>query len=349
MSEADDGPGAPSPSGAEDRGTGTARTATPPAAGTAARRARQQEQRAAQARGRSAAGARPATSPSAPGVAGVPADAAAARSAERATTRVLDPDRLAALEEERDFLLGSLADLEREHDAGDVDDGDYEALKDDYTARAASVLRSIEARHDTARAVRRPKRKGRGWLVATAVVVVGILAGVAVAQASGRRDSGQTLSGDIRQTTRDQLLQAQQLFADGKLLESIKVYDQVLAAQPANAEALTYKGWLLRLTANQSSDDVDRQTLLGKSLQLLDQAVQVDPGYADARVFRASLLNALNRPQDALADLDAVRPGSVPAMLDPLVGQLRSSIEQRIASGGGTTPGSAPPGSTPTS
>ena len=31
-------------------------------------------------------------------------------------------DRLADLEEDRRFLLGSLTDLEREHDAGDVDD-----------------------------------------------------------------------------------------------------------------------------------------------------------------------------------------------------------------------------------
>ncbi|HYZ97739.1 MAG TPA: hypothetical protein VE575_03240, partial [Acidimicrobiales bacterium] len=60
-------------------------------------------------------------------------------------TRGLDPDALAALEEQRDFLLRSLEDLEREHDAGDVDDHDYAALKDDYTARAARTIRAIEA------------------------------------------------------------------------------------------------------------------------------------------------------------------------------------------------------------
>ena len=36
-------------------------------------------------------------------------------------------------------------DLEREHDAGDVDDLDYQTLKDGYTVRAADVLREIEA------------------------------------------------------------------------------------------------------------------------------------------------------------------------------------------------------------
>ena len=38
----------------------------------------------------------------------------------------LDPDELAALEEQRDFLLRSLDDLEREHDAGDIDEHDYQ-------------------------------------------------------------------------------------------------------------------------------------------------------------------------------------------------------------------------------
>ena len=55
------------------------------------------------------------------------------------TRATLDPDALAALEEESDFLLRSLADLEREFAEGDVDQTDYASLKDDYTARAAAV------------------------------------------------------------------------------------------------------------------------------------------------------------------------------------------------------------------
>ena len=58
-------------------------------------------------------------------------------------TRV-DLDQLAELEEERRFLLRSLADLEREHDAGDIDDADYATLRDGYTVRAAAVLREID-------------------------------------------------------------------------------------------------------------------------------------------------------------------------------------------------------------
>ena len=44
-------------------------------------------------------------------------------------------DRLAELEEERHYLLRSLTDLEKEHDAGDVDDLDYHTLKDGYTVQ----------------------------------------------------------------------------------------------------------------------------------------------------------------------------------------------------------------------
>jgi hypothetical protein len=52
--------------------------------------------------------------------------------------------RQAAMEEERDFLIRSLHDLESERAAGDIDQGDYETLRDDYTVRAAALLRRLE-------------------------------------------------------------------------------------------------------------------------------------------------------------------------------------------------------------
>ena len=55
----------------------------------------------------------------------------------------LDPDELASLEEERDFLLRSIDDLEREHAAGDIDEADYQQLSDGYVARTAEVVRAI--------------------------------------------------------------------------------------------------------------------------------------------------------------------------------------------------------------
>ena len=106
----------------------------------------------------------------------------------------MNPDRLAELEEERRFLLRSLGDLEREHDAGDVDEHDYEVLRDGYTARAANVLRQI----DDGRAALPPKRERRtGVVVGTVVGVLAlaVLSGWLVARSSGQRLAGQTITG----------------------------------------------------------------------------------------------------------------------------------------------------------
>ncbi|HUR22853.1 MAG TPA: tetratricopeptide repeat protein [Acidimicrobiales bacterium] len=48
------------------------------------------------------------------------------------------------LQDQRDFLLRSIEDLEAERAAGDLAEADYEALRSSYTARAASVLRAID-------------------------------------------------------------------------------------------------------------------------------------------------------------------------------------------------------------
>jgi len=67
------------------------------------------------------------------------------------------PERRIQLEEEREFLLTSLNDLEREFAVGDVDADDYASLKDSYTARAANIIRELAN-------VSEPKvRKGIGW------------------------------------------------------------------------------------------------------------------------------------------------------------------------------------------
>ncbi len=143
-----------------------------------------------------------------------------------------------ALEQEREFLLRSLADLDAEHEAGDIEDDDYRSLTDDYTARAAAVLRAIDAISSPRRAPpavrldgaarsrprapaagrrstspsdpavvsRRPGSALRGrrrWRTVAVVVVVagfGGLAAWAVAQSSGSRLPGETSSGNSQLT-----------------------------------------------------------------------------------------------------------------------------------------------------
>lgn len=319
---------------------GTSEPAPGEAAGTAARRARQQARR----QGTPASGDQPTggSAGDAPPVDTASVDPAPSRRADPAAHRrggVLDPDALAALEEERDFLLRSLDDLEREHDAGDVDDADHQALKDDYTARAAAIIRSIERREAAFDRARPPRRRGRtlAWVVGLLVLSIGL--GVVVAQSSGRRDPGESVSGDIRRTNRDLLLEAGSLWnADPPdVLGAIALYDQVLADQPANTEALSYKAWLLFQTSSATEDPADSQVLLARANELLDDAVAIDPDYGDARIFRASVLGARGFPEQGLADLDAVRPGSIPEYMDGLLQAQRSRLERQAASASGAT------------
>ena len=109
-------------------------------------------------------------------------------------TRV-DLDALAELEEERRFLLRSLADLEREHDAGDIDDGDYATLRDGYTVRAAAVLREIdggraEPAAEAAASLGAHRWRSPRWSSPRSVGI-----GFVLAAAWGERQSGQEITG----------------------------------------------------------------------------------------------------------------------------------------------------------
>ena len=75
--------------------------------------------------------------------------------------------REAAMERERDFLLGSLTDLETEREAGDLDADDFVELRSHYVARAADTIRvldgSVEASVRTERRWARVVLLGPGY------------------------------------------------------------------------------------------------------------------------------------------------------------------------------------------
>ena len=256
-----------------------------------------------------------------------------------ARRRELDPDALAALEEERDFLLRSLEDLEREHAAGDVDDSDFEELKDDYTARAAAAIRAIEDRTAAVKSL----RPQRDWQrTALGLVLVGALAVGAswlVFRNAGTRAPGQGLTGDIRQDSSNLILQAQGLTGQAqaslqagdstkalKQLESaVQAYDKALEISPENVQAMTYRGWVLHTIALSSEPsvaaDLDRQ-----AFEYLDEAIAIDPLYSDARVFRAILERNAGEFVAAKADLDAIDMNAIPMYMIQMVNSLREDV-----------------------
>lgn len=241
----------------------------------------------------------------------------------------LPPDALTALEDQRDFLLRSLDDLEREHEAGDVDEHDYAALKDDYTARAAAVLRAIDAGRTRPRA-RRRRPAGRRAVALLGVLAFAGLAGLLVAQASGRRDAGELGSGDVRRSVTEKLNEAGQLFSQGDADGAIALYDEVLRDQPTNAEALTYKGWALYAIIG------DQEAAL---TALLDAAT-AQPGYPDVHAFLAVVFFRSGLVEQADNELDRLDALDPPPDIRQLTEDLRTQIAAALASAAttGTTP-----------
>ena len=212
-----------------------------------------------------------------------------------ATEARLDLDELARLEEERAFLLKSLDDLEREREAGDIDEHDYETLKDDYTRRAVTVLRAIEA----GKAKFAPPRPGGALtaLIVGAVAAVAVVAGLVMARAAGLRLPGESASGSISQNSNSLLVEARGLLASGDAVEAIRLYDEVLTLQPDNPEALAYRGWLLYQTAEPE--------LMAEGKELVARAVAADAAYPDAHFFLGFVLREDGDLEGALAEWDA--------------------------------------------
>ena len=233
---------------------------------------------------------------------------------------------MTALEDQRDFLLRSLDDLEREHDRGRRR---RRRLRDAEgrlhgPGRARSGRSSSREARAAAAASGRPRRRSWRRLVLTGVGVAAfaLLTGVLVAQARGRRDA---LTGDIRQTTRVKLDRALSLASQGHYDEAIAVYDHVLADQPDNVEAMTFKGWFQL----QSGD--------GQGVVTLIDAVEVDPDYPATHAFLAVAFEKLGRAdtaRDEIARLDALDP---PPQYVALTGPLRTAA--RPAGGAGPDDG----------
>lgn len=223
------------------------------------------------------------------------------------------------LEEQRDFLLRSLEDLERERAAGDVDEHDYRVLRDDYTARAAEVLRAIEAGRSRTEPRARSAR-GRLILVSCGVVLFALLAGVLVMQAAGRRDPGAFITGGINQSVTEKLNEAGRRAGAGELDAAIALYDEVLVDDPANAEAMTYKGWLLTLSGE---SEVGLTTLLS--------AATAHPTYPDVHAFLAIVFFRNGLVAQAGRELDRLDALDPPPAIRDLTKGLRAKIDAALS------------------
>ena len=191
-----------------------------------------------------------------------------------------------SLVDQRTFLLQSLRDLDAEFKAGDLDLDDYNSLRSDYVARTAQVLKELESPEPTSSIRENTKSTKRARQTVITLLLVLIFAtgtGWLVAQQSGQRLSGQSLSGGIEDSTASLLSRARATnFVDPQA--AIELYSQVLGLHPDNVEALTYRAWLLALIARGAGSEIKQLAFLSASSDL-ERAIKIDANYPDAHCF----------------------------------------------------------------
>jgi tetratricopeptide (TPR) repeat protein len=132
-----------------------------------------------------------------------------------------------------------------------------------------------------------------------------------LARSAGERGVNDLLTGQI-QSSREKLADCQDLGAQMELLAALQCFDEVLLEEPENVEALTYRGWFVVLAgASAEAGDQQAADLLVAGQTYLDRAVELDPTYIDARVFRASIYDRAGNADAAcaeVADLLALDP-----------------------------------------
>jgi hypothetical protein len=240
-----------------------------------------------------------------------------------------DPDRLALLEEQRRFLLRSIVDLDREHAAGDMDDADYRELREDYTARAAATIRAIDSGRDAF-----STRSEVGWwrrlAIVVAVVVMITVVWWLLSVSSAQRLPGQQISGlDPRDRTQLLLSQARATPID-ESATAAELYAEVLADDPDNAEALTYRGWRLALSTRVRPDAMV-EPVLQEAVASLIAGIEADRTYPDPYCFLGIVqYSFLGNAEIALPFVEGCLEADPPADVRSLVASLRDEVVEAV-------------------
>jgi cytochrome c-type biogenesis protein CcmH/NrfG len=242
-----------------------------------------------------------------------------------------DAEERAQLEQQRDFLLQSLDDLELEHDSGGIDDESYAELHDDYTARAAAVIRTLRDGIDTRPPVpTRSKRVLRMRIVTVSVIVVfAVVAGVSLAYALGARLPGQTASGNSGSTSEsatakavgkditrlqkavdakpddyDLRLQLADAYArNNDLPTAMKQWDAAVTIDSNRPEGHANLGRALYLVSEQMTDKAAQREAVAEAVAAFDKAIAVGPDFADSYFYRAVVRAALQQYVGSQVDL----------------------------------------------
>jgi len=202
-------------------------------------------------------------------------------------TTTPEPALVEDLEAQRDFLLRSLDDLETERAAGNLEDGEYERLKDDYPARPAAVLHALRDGID-ARPSAPPVPRRRRVIVGLSIAGFAALAAVLVTTSLGARTPGGSLTGNAqtRDPVQSHLDNGQKLVQKGDYVRSFKEFGTAYKLDKSNPAAAAYTGWMVF----QLREAGDQNEFITKALRLVEEAIALDQTFPDAHFFRGMIL-----------------------------------------------------------
>jgi tetratricopeptide (TPR) repeat protein len=228
------------------------------------------------------------------------------------------------LNDQRDFLLRSIADAHSEHDAGDLSDADFSLLVARDRRRLADVelalgelaplpppppaSRPVETAPGgpatpAADAPRTSRWRLVGILASCALIVIGVL--ILVDHSISSRLPGQAVSGGITQTRaqliEQQLAQAATLYSGGQTAQALTLYEKVLSEDPTDPTALAQSGWL---EWNAGASDKQRSLeTLGRRVE--EETIRVAPNFYGGHLYLGLiLLYQDNNPKAAVVQFN---------------------------------------------
>jgi tetratricopeptide (TPR) repeat protein len=212
------------------------------------------------------------------------------------------------LNDQREFLVRSIADARAEHEAGDLNNEDFSLLVRRDQRKLAEVEAELERLGPLLRepddalttmtapsspdSPEIPSRRRRwriaGMVTCSALIVLGVV--LLLVQAVNPRLPGQSTSGGVTQTQaqliEEQLAQASTLDNSGQLAASLKVYDKVLSEDPNNPRALAESGWV-EWSAG-ASDNSPKVESVGQ--KAVEKSIRLSPTFYEGPLFLGLIL-----------------------------------------------------------
>ena len=262
------------------------------------------------------------------------------------------------LNDQREFLLRSIDDAEREYDAGDLAKADFDVLIVRDRTRLAEVEAELAAlgpeRSEGAIPMAEPdvapvRRRYSNWrragiLVACLFIATGAI--ILVDHALNPAAPGQPSSGSTPESKTEliaaQLAEAVILSNDGEGVPALQLYQKVLAEDPGDPVALAASGWLEWNYGNAARSGAVMRS--GRSAE--QKAIRLAPTYYAGHLFLGLII--LNQDHDAtgaigqftkfLADSPpTVEVASFAAQVAPAYTKAKEPLPAKLAAALATT------------